>query len=207
MSLRTKLIIGAFIALGLFIAVPFLDGHKGNLDDLFMNLASEIMGIIFTVAIIDQMLEHERRLDDERRRAWHFLRAIDHAVWIWQGGSRGLNLGELIALLDQIKETDPLPQFTENRFVNIGCEAEANLRELRAFRGVGESLRSGLEALARIVTLHDAKELTANQLAMEVKETVAYLVKAVPIEVSKPRIPPVKNCLEESQRGRFATME
>jgi hypothetical protein len=207
MSLRNKLVVGAFIAVALFIIVPFMPQHKGEVDDLFMNLASEMLGIIITVAIIDQLLDQEGKRDSERRLAWHFLNSVDHAVWIWQGGARGLNLGELSYLLTRVEDSDPLPDFTENRFLNIGGEAGATLREFSASKDIGQSFQSGLEALSRIVILHDRNELTAKHLAVELSDAVRLLVGVLPIEISMPRTPPTKNCSVRSQMRRFRAAE
>lgn len=207
MRIRTKMALGSIFALALFITVPFLPNHHGSIDDLFMHLASELIGITITVAIVDQLLEQERNREDARRLSWRFLRAVDQVVWVWQGGGRVLNISELRFLLSQVQDEDPLPPFTENMFLNVAGQAEEALSSSDHL-DVRSDLYCGLQALVRIVRLYDqrrdwSRDFSSKHIAMEVEDAVARLSNSVGLGHSSLRNYPERDCSEARQKMRY----
>ncbi len=107
------------VAVGV-VGLAFRVGPDKPWGALWLNLGTEIVGIVFTVAIVEWLFERRRRLEDARRMAWRVLHALDHAVWVWQGGHREFNLAELVALLKRVEDGDSLPGFTQNLLMQLG---------------------------------------------------------------------------------------
>jgi hypothetical protein len=206
MSLRHKLTLGSLIAFSIFISIPIIHHRKEILDDIFLHLASETVGIMITVAIIDKLLDREReRRDGVSRHSCRFLCQIDHAVWVWQGGDRALNIDELLILLAQVDNSDPLPEFTERLFLRIAYEADETLKLMVMGDSslISPDLQNGLEAMARVVMLHDQGELTPKHLAMEVEDAVQNFAKTITLSYPSIRKRPGKECSEDNQKRRF----
>ena len=47
-----------------------------------------IIGIVITVAVVEWFFERRRLQTRGRQLAWDALHAVEHAVWVWQGGPR-----------------------------------------------------------------------------------------------------------------------
>jgi len=164
--MRTRLAIGA-AALLVGMATVFAgvwEKLPGKWSDFAVNLGSELVGIVVTIVVIDWILERRRRQDEARRIALQALHELDHAVWIWQGGAREFDIAELLGLLGNVSDADPLPRFTQNLLLVAGSKA-ANTLRIRAEEVASDShLRSGLEELARIEAMRDGTAPMSSRL-------------------------------------------
>lgn len=88
-------------------------GYGLDSGDVFLNVGTELAGIVITVAIVDWLLERQRRRAECKTIAWRALHELDYAVWVWQGGAREFDVAELDWLLEHAAEDDPLPHFTQ----------------------------------------------------------------------------------------------
>lgn len=123
------------------------------------NLGTEILGLAFTVAIIDWLLERKRLNEQALHLAWRMLHDLDHAFWVWQGGRREFHLDELMALLEIAGRDDPLPKFTEELFINLGIRSSDNLRLQPKIMLHDRRLRAALKSLAGLAQIREARTI------------------------------------------------
>lgn len=173
------------------------DSEMGS-TDLLLNLGTEIIGIVITVAIVEHFLEKRQSEASARRIAWEALHAIDHAVWVWQGGAREFDVDELMCLLSLARSDDPIPRFTQNLFLRIGGRADNTLRtrpnEMRAL----SSLSVGLKHLRPLSAMRDTDELLPTEVIIEILRTST-------IELAKAVGTPFSNTIPEGSLTRRST--
>lgn len=149
---------GSFLLLaGAMLWLAFVFGTDTTLGDLFINLGTEVIGIVITVAVVEAFLERRRLQDRGRQLAWDTLHAAETAVWVWQGGPREMETDEMLGILNAVHEDDPLPDFTEGLFLNLGTRSRRMLNNdphaVSALPGFMESL----EQYARLSAIRDGK--------------------------------------------------
>lgn len=147
-------------------------------SDLTLNLGSEVFGIALTVAIVDWMIERSKLREEAQRIAWAMLHDIDHAVWVWQGGRREFHLDELMALLDMVEDSDPVPPFTQNLFGNLGVRASDTLRlQQRVFR-VHRGLKHAMTYLSGLGQIRELDRLMPPSFIVEaLKSSIEQLAR------------------------------
>lgn len=119
------------------------------------NLATEFIGILLTVLIIDWMYERRSDANERRSIAHATLLELDHAVWVWQGDQRGFDLDELFSRTTFAEVEDPLPSYTQNLFMRLGTRCHGQLK-LKASVVAGDpQLAFALSSLARLEAIRD----------------------------------------------------
>lgn len=161
------------------------DSYSG---DLLLNLGTEILGIVLTVAIVDWFFERRRAATRARQTAWDALHAVEHAVWVWQGGPRQMETDELLGLLSAVTDDDPLPDFTQNLLLSVGTRAKQGLKNdpqaIRSFEGLPEAF----EQLARLASIRDGLDLYPPTKVAEILSAgISHL--ALVLGLSDERIP------------------
>lgn len=112
------LIVSLFvIAAVLTLAFVYGVGISPETSGILANLGTGFFGTATTVLVVDWL--YERRAADEQCRtiAFSILLELDHAVWVWEGGSRAFNLDELYSNIVGAEVEDPLPNYTQ-KFVH-----------------------------------------------------------------------------------------
>ena len=183
------LVTGIFLVLSaVVIGAAFFVGTDDPRGDLFLNLGTEIMGIVLTVTIVDWFFERRRLQARARQLSWWALHQVEHAVWVWQGGPRQLETDELLGLLSAVGDDDPLPEFTQNLLLSLGTRAKQALKdEPRALDAVS-GLREAFEQLSRLSSIRDGGELPPpKKIADVLASGVAHL--AVVLGLPDERIP------------------
>jgi hypothetical protein len=132
-------------------------GADSNLGTILGNLGTELVGIVITVAVVEWFFERRRHQTRGRQLAWDSLHAIEHAVWVWQGGPREMDTDEVLGILNAVGKEDPLPDFTEGLFLNIGTRSRRLLNNDPEAVGAMRGFMDGLEHLARLSALRDGK--------------------------------------------------
>lgn len=139
------------------LAWSALIGVNTPAGTILTNLGTELVGIVITVAVVEWFFERRRHQTRGRQLAWDALHAVEHAVWVWQGGPREMDTDEVLGILNAVGEEDPLPDFTEGLFLNIGTRSRRLLNNdpeaVTAVRGFVD----GLEHLARLSAVRDGK--------------------------------------------------
>jgi len=159
------------------IAASTLPGLSANLRDILGNLGTEVFGILVTIALVDWYLEKRRRQDRARELAWGVLHAIEHAVWVWQGGPRHLGTNELLGVISGIQKQNTLRPFSEGLMLNVGLQCRSILqreastvRSIPGFPGILRDLMSlasirDLPTPTRIRTVSEILEASVIGLA------------------------------------------
>lgn len=158
---RLYLAVGCTLAAIIMVSAGILlsDTPRSEIIGMLGNLGAEILGLAFTVAIIDWMLERKRLNEQAAHLAWRMLHDVDHAFWVWQGGRREFHLDELMALLEIAGKDDPLPKFTEELFINLGIRSSDNLRLQPKLMGHDRRLRAALKSLAGLAQIREARTI------------------------------------------------
>lgn len=165
------IVAGAFLLLaGLFIWLSFVVGTDTTQGNLFVNLGTEIIGIVITVAVVESFLERRRLQSRGRQLAWDALHAAETAVWVWQGGPREMETDELLGVLNAVHADDPLPDFTEGLFLNLGTRSRRLLNNDPQAVDALPGFMSGLEQFARLSAIRDGKVSMASRKVADIME-------------------------------------
>lgn len=164
----------------LVVFVAFKVGVDTGTGELLLNLGVEIMGIVLTVAVVEWFFERRRLQSNARQVAWHTLHAVEHAVWVWQGGPRELETDELLGLLHSVDEDDPLAEFTEAILFNLGTRSKQMLhRDLETVEALPGLIRA-LEELARLNAIREGRTpMKPDKIASILEDAVMVLAKVL----------------------------
>jgi hypothetical protein len=202
-------IIITFLSLLLAVLIIFL-GLRADYDtrtgDLLLNLGSEIIGIALTVAIVEWLFERRQTRNEARKMSWRILLGIDHAVWVWQGGSREFRIEELLGLLSNVTENDPLPDFTQNLLLNMGSTSQNTLKHEPDVVHASSNLENALMALIPLSRLRDQENLLPPKvMAKHLLDATTHLAKELkiaPTIQSPEEIAKIRNPAAEVQEWR-----
>lgn len=174
-------LVGGFLSVAAVILwVSFIFGVDSSMGTLLINLGTEIVGIVITVAVVEWFFERRRLQTRGRQLAWDALHAVEHAVWVWQGGPREMDTDEVRGILNSVGEDDPLPDFTEGLFLNIGTRSRRLLNNDPDAVAAVPGFMNGLEHLARLSAVRDGKEKMRPQKVADIlDEGTSELAKAL----------------------------
>ena len=85
------------------------------------------------------------------------LQELDHAIWVWQGDSRDLDLDELYTRILQAEEDDPLPAYTQNLFMRLGIRCVGHLNLKKNDLIIQPKLEKTLRNLTKLELIRDPK--------------------------------------------------
>ena len=136
----------ALIALGVLIAVT-ARATEVKVPDVLASLAVEAIGIVVTVGFVDVLLERDRGRARARAFAWSIINAVDHAIWLWQGGKRRFDAGELLGLVELIESNDPILIETQNLFLRLGVMSQNIMNMKDHAVANNQKLAEGIAAL------------------------------------------------------------
>jgi hypothetical protein len=178
--LRIGLVTGFLSVAGIMLWMSFVFGVETSTGTLLVNLGTEIMGIVITVAVVEWFFERRRLQTRGRQLAWDALHAVEHAVWVWQGGPREMDTDEVRGILSSVGAEDPLPDLTEGLFLNIGTRARRLLNNDPDAVTAVPGFMNGLEHLARLSAIRDGKESMPSQKVADILDQgTAELAKAL----------------------------
>ncbi len=199
-------LVGGFLSIaGVMLWASFLLGVETSTGTLLVNLGTEIMGIVITVAVVEWFFERRRLQTRGRQLAWDALHAVEHAVWVWQGGPREMDTDEVRGILNSVGSDDPLPDFTEGLFLNIGTRSRRLLNNDPDAVAAVPGFMNGLEHLARLSAIRDGKEpMKPTKVADILDEGTGELARALgkPIERHLASLIRYRDPSEESQERR-----
>ncbi len=152
----------------LFAAFQMEGGRRST--ELLLGLATEMFGIIVTLAVVDWMLERRRRQERARDLAWATLHAVERAVWVWQGGPRRVTTDELLGLVLGIDSKDEHQPFTRSLLAGVGTRSlEVLDREASTIRTT-PALADALQELSSLHSLSSQRSSVSTNLVREVLE-------------------------------------
>lgn len=191
---------------GLVIWSAFLVEPGTTTQSLLVNLGTEIVGIVITVAVVEWFFERRRNLERARQLAWSALHAAEHGIWIWQGGPREVETDQLLGMLSAVTPVDPLPDFTQNLLLGLGTRAKHLLHnELPALESV-PGLLNAFEELARLNAIREGGKVTPPRKVADILELgVVALARVLgqPTEAMPARLIRYVDASEEAQELRY----
>jgi len=178
--LRAIVTSGFLVVAAAILWLSFIIGVDSAAGTLFINLGTEIVGIVITVAVVEWFFERRRLQTRGRQLAWDALHAVEHAVWVWQGGPREMDTDEVRGVLNAVGQDDPLPDFTESLLLNIGTRSRRLLDNDPDAVAAVPGFMNGLEHLARLSSIRDGKSPMPPQKVGDIlDEGTAELAKAL----------------------------
>ncbi|HSU15605.1 MAG TPA: hypothetical protein VLK66_15965 [Longimicrobium sp.] len=181
-------------------------GPTTSAGTVLLNLGTEIIGIVITVAVVDWLFERRRHADEAKKLAWRVLHDLDHAVWVWQGGRRDLALDELLGLISSIGDNDPIPSFTSTLLLRLGSAAEITCRHQSEVVSVNRDLEKSLGQLAKLAALRDPNcTLSTSAIRWHLWDAALNLAATLDLDrsvIAKELIAPLRDPSEEAQEWR-----
>ena len=175
------LVTSAFLLIAVLILwMAFFIGAETPTGTLLINLGTEIVGIVMTVAVVEWFFERRRLQTRGKQLAWDALHSAQNAVWVWQGGPREMETDEVLGILRAVGEDDPFPDFTEGLFLNMGTRSRRLLNNDPEAVSAVPGFMSALEHLARFSAIRDGKKsMAARKVADIADEGISALAKAL----------------------------
>ena len=169
--LRILAAIGFLLASIVAIAAAFGIGAETPWGNVFINLGTEIFGILITVALVQWLLDRRRLMERGRELAWGTLHGIERAVWVWQGGPRQPGTDELLGLIGGIRPDDEVAEITRTLLANLGVQWREILdREGAALRTI-PGLRGALEELTSLRSISEGGRSVSRRMVAEALES------------------------------------
>ncbi|MEK9500746.1 hypothetical protein [Gaopeijia maritima] len=181
-------------------------GHDALSVNLLINLGTEIMGIVITVAVVEWFFERRRNAERGKQVAWSALHAVEHVVWVWQGGPRQVETDQILGILRSVSSTDPLPDFTQNLLLGLGARSKQTLHNDQAALEAHAGLMTAFEELARLNAIREGGRVLAPRTVADVlEEGVKRLARVLgqPEEVMPGRLIRYVDATEEAQELRY----
>ncbi len=161
MAQRIWIALALLVASLLLLRIGLASTSAFPLRETLVGIGADLVSLALTVALVDLLLERRQREERRRRIAWELLRSFDKAVWVWQGGWREFRIGELIRLLMEVKESDPLPGSTVEFFEAVGRLAEDALYAEDGTISGDRALVDVLQELGKLTDLRHSPILQA----------------------------------------------
>lgn len=165
---RLVLAVTLVVVAGVLIFAAFQLEGGGRGSELLMGLATEVFGIIVTLAVVDWMLERRRRQERARDLAWATLHSVERAVWVWQGGPRRVSTDELLGIVQGIGTSDELQPFARSLLATVGTRSLEILDREAASVDTVPGLASALQELSSLHTLANERASVSMALITEV---------------------------------------
>ena len=163
----------------LIIFAGFRIGAESPWGNIAFNLGTEIIGIGFTIAIIDALFERRKSRENAARFSRLLLSEIGKFVKDWLGDEHDLSIDEMLAFLrDTSKVSERTYSVTKLR--RIGKVASSVLELGDALYKSNSSLKVALESLSAFATIGDDKEslLASTKIAERLCLAIENLVTA-----------------------------
>lgn len=156
--MKERVIISLVFLIGAIASLYFV--YDKNLSQetsgVLANLGTGFVGTALTVLIVDWLYERRTAQENCKSIAMSVLQELDHAVWVWQGDSRGFDVDELYSRIHQAQEDDPIPAYTQNLFMRLGSRCVGHLNLKASDLAHQPNLRATLESLSRLELIRDA---------------------------------------------------
>jgi hypothetical protein len=186
-------------------AFALTDPNSGT-GSLLINLGTEIVGIVITVAVVEWFFERRRALERGRQVAWSAMHAAEHVVWVWQGGPREVEADQLLGILRAVSPDDALPDFTQNLLLGLGTRSKHTLHNDQSALQALPGLMNAFEELARLNAIREGGRVTPARKVADILEAgVAHLARSLgqPAEPIPARLIRYVDATESAQEQRY----
>lgn len=174
MPLIRAIVAAAFLIISVgLVWLAFFVGAATPTGTLFINLGTEIFGILVTVAVVEWFFERRRLQDRGRELSWSLFHSLERVVWIWQGGPQQPGSEELLGIISGIRSNDPVPRFTRTLLVALGAQSREALDKESAAVSSLVALKDALEDLQSLGSLRDGESGVSVRMVAEILESSA----------------------------------
>lgn len=205
------LVTGGFLLFAaIILLLAFLAGVGTPVGTLLINLGTEVVGIVLTVAIVEWFFERRRLQGRGRQLAWDSLHAIGHAVWVWQGGPREMGTEEMLGILDAVGEGDTVSQATEGLLLSLGVRSRRFLNDDQSPIAAIPGLMDGFEHLSRLASIRDATKPASPRQVARVLEAATMSLAAALGRCTEPHLAslvPYRDAAVDQQERRHYGVE
>lgn len=155
--MKERIVIALVFLIGAVVTLFYVyDGHiSPETSGILANLGTGFIGTAVTVLIVDWLYERRTAQETCRSIAMSVLQELDHAVWVWQGDSRGFDVSELYTRILHAEESDPVPAYVQNLFMRLGTKCVSHLSLKTQDVALDICLNSALKDLARLERIRD----------------------------------------------------
>lgn len=204
---RITVTAGFLVVAGLVIwsAFTLVDPNSGT-GSLLINLGTEILGIVIIVAVVEWFFEKRRNVERGRQVAWSALHAVEHVVWVWQGGPREVDSDQLLGILRAVDDDDALPDFTQNLLLSLGTRSKHTLHNDKDALESLPGLMTGFEELARLNAIREGGRLFSARKVADILEAGTVNLARVlgqPTEPMPARLIRYVDATESAQEMRY----
>ncbi|NOZ47041.1 MAG: hypothetical protein GXO79_09700 [Chlorobi bacterium] len=186
--MKLRLIISiVFLLLSFFlIRYSFHADENLTLSDIYMNLGSEIIGIVLTVVIVDWLFERKRTKEETRKIALSGLNKINYAVWVWQGCPRDANINTVYYFLSITNNEDLLTVFTQNIMIQLAHSSEETLTLNNESVNSNKFLKNALVELSTLSKIRETDDiLPPVVIAQKLQNATLSFMKVLQIPFTK----------------------
>ena len=172
--MRRAIVAAALLIISVsLVGLAFFLGAATPRGTLFINLGTEIFGILVTVAVVEWFFERRRLQDRGRELSWRLFHSLERVVWIWQGGPQQPGSEELLGIVSGIRSNDPVPRFTRTLLVSLGTESRAALDKEAAAVASLVGLKEPLDDMQSLESLRDGESGVSVRMVAEILESSA----------------------------------
>ena len=159
--MKTRIYIAIlFLSFSFFlIALSLKSNPNISLVDIYLNLGTELIGIVLTILIVDWLLERKRAREEMKKIALNGLSKINYAVWIWQGCPRDLNISILYSFLSETSNNDKLSVSTQNLIIQLANTSEETITLNPEAVNSNKILNQALKELSSLAKMRDTNNV------------------------------------------------
>lgn len=161
------------IVSAVLVWIAFFVGAATPTGTLFINLGTEIFGILVTVAVVEWFFERRRLQDRGRELSWSIYHTLERVVWIWQGGPQQVGSEELLGIISGVRSSDPVTRSTRMLLVNLGTQSRAALDKEGTAVSTLKGLEEALQDLQSLGSLRDGESAVSVRMVAEILESSA----------------------------------
>lgn len=175
--MRIRTYLSVLIICAAIILLKWVYDSSTNLpkEDIYLNLSTELIGILITTILIDWLLERKKNKEETTKIAWNCLNKLRYASWIWLGSSRDQNIKQMQNYLKLVNNDDEIAPTTQNLLIQIAITAEETLILSREITKKSIDLKKGLKQLVELKKLRDEdKSLKPSETAMLMTEAILH---------------------------------
>jgi len=132
------------------------------------DLATEAIGIAFTVTVVDWLVERRRLAARGRQIAWNLFHTAEYVVWVWQGGPREMETEDLLGLLKGATASDPVAPCTGRLLSGLGVRCRRLLMSERQAVRVVPRFGDCLRELGRLASMANERRPVPTQEVLSI---------------------------------------
>lgn len=186
--MKARIVISLIFLVGAFTSLYFVYFVKVSPETsgVLANLGTGFIGTALTVLIVDWMYERRTSQEHCRTIALSVLQELDHAIWVWQGDSRGFDVHELYTRIQGAEESDPIPHYTQNLFMRLGSRCVSHLNLKAQDLMFEPKLVATLKQLSKLELIRDvSRKFDFQEFQRILASSVPPLAEACKIELPK----------------------